>query len=64
MRVRIVKQPPNDFEGISLRLYRVGSVYEITPALANYLVAQGYAQIELRENRSTQLPPIERRKKR
>ena len=64
MRVRIVKQPPSDFEGISLRLYRVGLVYEITPSLANYLVAEGYAQIELREDRQPQLPTVERRKKR
>jgi hypothetical protein len=62
--VRIVKPPPRDFEGISLQLYRVGSVYEITPTLGNYLVAEGYAQIELRRNRSADLPPVERRKKR
>jgi hypothetical protein len=64
VRVRIVKPPPSVFEGISLRLYRVGSVYEITPTLGNYLVAEGYAQIELRENRSSDLRPVERRKKR
>ena len=64
MRLRIVKKPPSDFEGISLSFYRVGAVYDITPTLANYLVAEGYGEIELREDRPTQLPPVDRRKKR
>lgn len=64
MRVRIVKLPPGVFEGISLRLYRVGSVYEITPTLANYLVAEGYGEIELRGDRPSHVPPVDRRKKR
>jgi hypothetical protein len=59
-----VKKPPNVFEGISLRLYRVGSVYEMTPALANYLVLEGYGAFELRDDRPSHLPPVERRKKR
>ena len=49
---------------MSFRLYRVGGVYEMTPALANLLVVEGYAVFELRDDRPSQPPPVERRKKR
>lgn len=64
MKVRIIKTPPRVFDGISLHLYRVGGVFEMTPALANYLVAEGYAVFELRHEHSTQTPAVDRRKKR
>jgi hypothetical protein len=49
---------------MSLRLYRVGGVYETAPALANLLVVEGYAIFELRDDRPSQPRPVERRKKR
>ena len=64
MRIRIVKQPPAVVEGISLRHYRIGQVYESTSALANYLVAEGYAQFELRDDLPPVRPQADRRKKR
>ena len=67
VRIRIVKQPPPVVvEGVSLRHYHLAGVYDATPLLANYLVAEGYAVIELRnEDSSRQTPPaIDRRRKR
>jgi hypothetical protein len=51
--------------GISLDHYHVGRVYEVEPTLANYLVAEGYATFEMRdEEHPHERPAAERRKKR
>jgi hypothetical protein len=66
VRIRIVKKPPTVVDGISLQHYHVEGVYDVTHLLANYLVAEGYAILELRDDRSSaRTPPsIDRRKKR
>ena len=65
MRIRIVKQPYGEIEGLSLDAYRVGQVYEVTTNLANYLVAEGFGVVEMRAKDPHAANPtgIERRKK-
>ena len=48
MMVRIVRQPLGRIEGISLSHYRVGHTYELPPSIAEYLVMEGYAKLEMR----------------
>ena len=48
MKVRIVKEPSGNIDGLSLQAYRKGEVYDIPPAVAMVLVAEGFAIIEMR----------------
>jgi hypothetical protein len=66
VRIRILKKPPPVLEGVSLQHYQLDGVYDVTPLLANYLVAEGYAIFELRDDKSPGQapPPFDRRKKR
>lgn len=48
VKVRIVRQPTGRIDGISLKHYHPGQTYEVPPALANYLVIEGYAIVEMR----------------
>jgi hypothetical protein len=48
MKVRIVKRPNGTVDGMALKPYVPGEVYDISPALADYLVLQGYAKPEMR----------------
>lgn len=49
VRVRIVRQPKGTVSGIALEQYRVGEVYEVTATLGTYLVAEGWAVVEMRK---------------
>lgn len=55
---------PHGFaDGVSLRGYRPGRVYEMEPVLAEYLVLQGFGEFEMRRNqRSVRVRANERRK--
>jgi hypothetical protein len=48
MRVRITRQPTGMVQGMSLSYYRPGEVYELPPSLAEYLVMEKYAMVEMR----------------
>ena len=48
MKVRIVKRPKGTVDGMTLKTYIPGEVYDISPTLADYLVLQGYAKPEMR----------------
>ena len=48
VKVRIIKQPAGILDGLRLHCYRAGEVYDIPPALATVLVAEGFALIEMR----------------
>jgi hypothetical protein len=63
MRVRIVREALGTVNGVSLRHYRAHQVYDLPPSLANYLVAQGTANFEMR-NEGAAKPPdqVERRR--
>ena len=51
-------------EGFALHHYRPGHIYDVTPTLANYLVAEGFATFELRDSASGSGHTPDRRKKR
>ena len=62
MRVRIIRRPTGVVDGMSLHYYHAGEAYDVTPELAEYLVASGFASIEMRRsNRSSRQPRNDRR---
>jgi hypothetical protein len=63
MRVRIIRQPYGSVNGVSLRTYRPGEVYDIPPTLADYLVLEEYAILEMRDRNGAHVPvAVERRR--
>jgi hypothetical protein len=65
MRVRITRRPRGVVDGMSLHYYHAGEAYDVTPQLAEYLVAEGFASIEMRQRqRSTRLRSHDRRRTR
>ena len=48
VKVRIVKRPTGTLEGMALRGYIPGEVYDLSASVADYLVLQGFAKIEMR----------------
>lgn len=62
MRVRIIRRPSGVVDGMSLHYYHAGREYEVSHELAEYLVASGFASIEMRRsNRSSRQPRNDRR---
>jgi hypothetical protein len=43
MRVRITRRRPGEVDGVNLSAFEVGSVYDVSPSLATYLVMTGSA---------------------
>jgi hypothetical protein len=64
MRVRITRQPLGIVQGVSLKYYRPGEVYELPASLAEYLVMERYAIFEMRVNDKPPLPLAEERRRR
>jgi hypothetical protein len=60
MVVKIIRQPTGKIDGVRLNRYHVGQSYDVLPTLAEYLVLQGFAVIEMRSTHSSQ-PPNDRR---
>jgi hypothetical protein len=61
--VRITDQPYGFANGVSLRRYKPGHTYDVEPAIAEYLVLEGFARFEMRRaQRSTRVRQNERRK--
>lgn len=54
MLVRVVRQPVGYVEGASLRQLTPGRTYDFDPSIADYLVVQGYAVIEMRRGQRSQ----------
>ncbi len=48
MRVKITRRPYGFINGVSLSYYRPGVVYDLPPTLAEYLVMEDYAILEMR----------------
>ena len=49
MRVRITRPPRGVVDGMSLHYYHSGEAYDVAPELAEYLVVEGFASIEMRQ---------------
>ena len=65
MRVRITRQPIGMVQGMSLKCYRQGEVYDLSPSLAEYLIMEKFAIVEMRDQeRTPTLPVIEERRRR
>ena len=63
MRVRITRQPIGMVQGMSLNYYRTGEVYELPPSLAEYLVMEKYAIVEMRDRERKPIPIAEERRR-
>ena len=48
VRVRLKRQPRGAIDGVCLRRYKAGNVYDLSAELAEYLVIEGFALLEMR----------------
>jgi hypothetical protein len=62
MRIRILKKAAGKANGVDLDEYRPGQVYDLGPGLAEYLVAEGLAIVEMRADHTPARKPERRRK--
>ena len=62
MKVRVVRQAHGTVQGVTLQSYHAGHVYDIAPALAEFLIAEGYAILEMRRDEQNRLAEPERRR--
>jgi hypothetical protein len=63
MKVRITREPTGVVDGMALHFYHAGEAYEVPAALGQYLVAEGYASIEMRRRQRSSRPhPRDRRR--
>lgn len=50
----MLRQPIGTVQGVALKWYRPGQVYDLPAALAEYLVTQGFGLIEMRSDEQRQ----------
>ena len=48
MKIRILEQVPGVLNGLRMGAYRVGQAYDLPAEVAQYLVAEGFAIVEMR----------------
>ena len=60
----MTRQPIGMIQGMSLNYYRPGEVYELPPSIAEYLVMEKYAIVEMRDREQRPLPAGEERRRR
>jgi hypothetical protein len=61
--VRVIKQPTGWANGLEMSRFKEGRTYDLHPSLADYLVLEGYAIIEMRRSsRSRRYRPNDRRR--
>jgi hypothetical protein len=60
VKVLIIKRPVGVVDGVDLKRYAPGVVYDVSAVIADYLVLNGFAVTELRSD--TRNHPHERRK--
>ena len=58
-----MRQPKSGLEGPSIRAYQVGEVYDIPPSVAQYLVIEGFAIVEMRNPDTRTADATDRRRK-
>ena len=64
MKVKITRQPRGMINGVSLKYYRLGEVYDLPPTLAEFLVMEDHAIIEMRDrDRPAVSVEVERRRR-
>ncbi len=52
----MIRQPIGVIDGMSLHYYHAGEAYDVPSVLAEYLVAEGYAYIEMRHGQRSSRP--------
>jgi hypothetical protein len=52
--VSVVRQPFGFVNGVSLRRFNPGQAYDLDSSIADYLVVQGFAVIEMRRGQRSQ----------
>lgn len=63
VRVRIFKKPEGVVSGVAMCNYLPGHSYDVDSPLAEYLVLEGFAQVEMRQTRrSMRIRLTDRRK--
>ena len=64
MKILILRQPFGIVQGVALKWYRPGLVYDLPATLAAYLVTEGFGLVEMRseEQRPSPVEPDRRRK--
>jgi hypothetical protein len=64
MKVKITRHPIGVIHGVNLSLYRLGEVYDLPATLAEYLVLERYAILEMRDYDKPAAPvDVERRRR-
>ena len=62
MFVRMVQKPSGSIDGLELCHYKLGHIYDMDAALAEYLIVEGFAVAEMRHaNRSHRVRSTDRR---
>jgi hypothetical protein len=54
--IRIIHQPNGIVNGVSLKEFKPGRVYEVRPSLEEYLVVNGFAMFEMRLRQRSRRP--------
>lgn len=52
----MTRDPTGVVDGMSLRYYHAGEAYDIPAVLAEYLVAEGFAAVEMRQQQRSSRP--------
>lgn len=52
----MLRQPTGTVQGVALRHYRPGQVYDLPASLAAYLVTEGFAIVEMRTEQNMNVP--------
>lgn len=55
VKVRITRRPTGTLEGMPLKRYLQGEVYDVSPSVGDFLVLQGFAKIEMRRSVNVKL---------
>jgi len=64
MLVKITKQPSGNLDGMELRRYLAGQQYNVSAAMGEYLVLNGFALVEVRGKQRSHRERSERRRPR
>jgi hypothetical protein len=64
MRVRITRQPIGMLHGMALNYYRPGEVYDLPPSVAELLVMEKYAIVEMRDSHTHGAEFLQERRRR
>jgi hypothetical protein len=56
VKILILRQPYGVVQGVALKWYRPGLVYDLPATLATYLVTEGFGMVEMRSGEQQPCP--------